>query len=93
MNMELGVDPKEIERKRQLEAMKREIFAKYLTKEARERLSTLRYGHPDLADSVESMILQAALSNQLKGVIDDNKLKELLKVISGEKRETKINWR
>ncbi|MDP8012622.1 MAG: DNA-binding protein [Nanoarchaeota archaeon] len=92
MNMERGIDPKEIERQRQVEALKRDIFQKYLTKEARERLSTLRYGHPDLADSVENMLVQAALSGQLKTVVDDNKLKELLKAISGEKRETRINW-
>jgi len=92
MNMEMGIDPKEIERQRQVEALKKEIFQKYLTKEARERLSTLRYGHPDLADSVENMLVQAALSGQLKTVVDDSKLKELLKAISGEKRETRINW-
>ncbi len=90
--MEMGIDPKEIERQRQVEALKKEIFQKYLTKEARERLSTLRYGHPDLADSVENMLVQAALSGQLKTVVDDSKLKELLKAISGEKRETRINW-
>ncbi len=93
MNMELGMDPREVERRKQLEALKREILAKYLTKEARERLSTLRYGHPDIAESVESLIVQSAMANQLKGVIDDNKLKELLRVISEEKREPKINWR
>ena len=55
---------------------------KYLTKEARERLSTLRYAHPSLADSVENMIVQAALSNRIRGIIDDNKLKELLASIN-----------
>jgi programmed cell death protein 5 len=70
------------DRKRQLEALKREVFIKYLTKEARERLSTLRYAHPSLADSVENMIIQAAVSNRIKGVIDDKKLKELLASIN-----------
>ncbi len=70
------------ERKRELEAIKREVFVKYLTKEARERLSTLRYAHPSLADSVENMIVQAALSNRIRGIIDDNKLKELLASIN-----------
>ena len=70
------------DRKRQLEALKREVFIKYLTKEARERLSTLRYAHPSLADSVENMIIQAAVSNRIKGVIDDKKLKELLSSIN-----------
>ena len=70
------------DRKRQLEALKREVFIKYLTKEARERLSTLRYAHPSLADSVENMIIQAAVSNRIKGVIDDKKLKELLESIN-----------
>ncbi|MCW1293852.1 MAG: DNA-binding protein [Candidatus Parvarchaeota archaeon] len=76
----------EIERKRQLEAVKREVFTKFLTKEARERLSTLRYAHPSLAESVENMIIQAALSNRIRGVIDDKKLKELLASLNEENK-------
>lgn len=88
-----SADNESMDRRKKLEELKREIFTKHLTKEARERLSTLRYAHPELADSVENMLLQAALSNQLKEVIDDKKLKELLMAISGEKKDRKITFR
>jgi DNA-binding TFAR19-related protein (PDSD5 family) len=85
-------NPEEIEQKKRVDSLKQEIFTKYLTKEARERLGSIRYAHPETAENVENMILQAALSNKLKGVIDDKKLKELLEAISVEKKESRITF-
>jgi DNA-binding TFAR19-related protein (PDSD5 family) len=82
----------EIEQRKQLEKLKQEVFSKYLTKEARERLGNLRYAHPELVENVENMLLQSALSDRLKGIIDDAKLKELLNVLSGTKKEGKIKF-
>ncbi len=84
------MDREEIEQRKKMEKLKQELFTKYLTKEARERLGNLRYAHPELAESVENMLLQSALSNRIKGVIDDEKLKELLSAISQPKNEKKI---
>lgn len=86
------VDNETLERKRQIDKLKQEMFSKYLTKEARERLSNLRYAHPELAESVENMLLQSALSNRIKDVIDDNKLKELLNALVEPKKEKKITF-
>ncbi|MCL5016854.1 MAG: DNA-binding protein [Candidatus Parvarchaeota archaeon] len=86
------LDQNSLEEKRKLEALKQEIMSKFLTKEARERLSNLKYAHPDIEEQVESVIIQSALSNRLKSVIDDDKLKELLASFSPEKKETKINF-
>lgn len=85
-------NPEELEQRKKLEALKQEILNKYLTKEARERLGSIRYAHPETAENVESMILQSALANRLKGVIDDKKLKELLEALSGEKKENRITF-
>lgn len=79
-----------MEQRKRMEKLKQELFAKYLTKEARERLGNLRYAHPELAESVENMLLQSALANRIKGIIDDEKLKELLNAISQPKNEKKI---
>ncbi len=81
-----------IEQRRQFEMMKKEMLAKFLTKEARERLGNVRISRPDIAEEVENMILQSAMANRLKSVIDDKKLKELLQAISQPKREQKINF-
>ena len=84
------MDREELEQRRRLEKLKQELFSKHLTKEARERLGNLRYAHPELAERVENMLLQSAMANRIKGIIDDDKLKELLNVISHPKDERKI---
>ena len=80
-----------MEQRKRFEKARQEILTKYLTKEARERLATLKYAHPDLAVSVENMIIQSAVANQIKSVIDDKKLKELLTAISESKNEGRVN--
>lgn len=90
MQMPNQIDRETAERRKQLEKLKQEMFSKHLTKEARERLGNLRYAHPELAESVENMLLQSALSNRIKGTIDDTKLKELLNALSEPKKEKKI---
>jgi programmed cell death protein 5 len=87
------MDKESLERRRQIEKLKQEMFSKYLTKEARERLGNLRLAHPELAENVENMLLQSALENRIKGVIDDKKLKELLTVLSEPKKGGKITFR
>lgn len=82
----------ELKQKKKVEKLKQEVFSKYLTREARERLGNLKYAHPELADAVENLILQSALSNRLRGVIDDEKLKDLLNSMSEPKRGGKITF-
>ena len=83
----------EAEQRKKIEQLRQEVLAKYLTKEARERLGNLRYAHPELAEDIENMLMQSALTGRLKTVIDDEKLKELLQSISQPKREQKINFK
>ncbi len=82
----------EIEQRKREEQLKQEVLAKFLTKDARERLGNIRYGHPELAEEVESMLVQSALTGRIKAVIDDQKLKELLQALSQPKREQKIKF-
>ncbi len=74
----------------QIEHLKSKVLQKYLTKEARERLNNLRIGHPELAEQIEMLLLQAAQYGQLKEVIDDQKLKELLLEINQGKKQFNI---
>ena len=82
----------ETEQKRKIEQVKQDVLTKFLTKEARERLGNIRYGHPEVAEEIENMLMQSALTGRLKTVIDDQKLKELLQAISQPKREQKIKF-
>lgn len=82
-----------MEQRKKIEQLRQEVLVKYLTKEARERLGNLRYAHPELAEDIENMLMQSALTGRLKTVIDDEKLKELLQTISQPKKEQKINFK
>ncbi len=76
------------EQQEQLEKMKREVLAKCLTKEARERLANVRIGNSQLAEQVESYLIQVYQQGQLKETINDSQLKDLLRTLTQQK-ETK----
>jgi len=73
----------------QIEAMKKMIMNQLLTKEAAERLGRVRVANPNLASQVEMYLIQVAQSGQIGGKIDDNKLKQILELMT-EKKKTKI---
>jgi programmed cell death protein 5 len=82
----------ELEQRKKMEQLKQDVLVRFLTKEARERLGNLRYVRPELAEEVENMLMQSALTGRLKSVIDDQRLKELLQAIAQPKKEQKIKF-
>ena len=79
----------EAAQKLELEKIKKEALRKMLTKEAMERLGRVRLVKPLLAQQIELYLLQLYQTGQIKEMIDDNKLREILTLIS-EKKEWKI---
>jgi programmed cell death protein 5 len=77
-------------KKQQIEAVKKAILWKFLTNEAMERLSTVRFAHPEIAEQAEFLILQAAQTGQLKKKIDEEELKQILKQLSSGKKSFRI---
>jgi programmed cell death protein 5 len=75
---------------KQFEALKKEILRKILTKNALERLGRIKLANPVLATQLELYLFQVYQSGQLKGSIDDRKLKQILSVLVPKKRKTKI---
>ncbi len=73
----------------QIEALKRQLIAKILSREAYERLGRVRLANPTLASQVELYLIQIYQAGNLNTPIGDDKLKEVLKVLT-QKRETKI---
>lgn len=83
----------EIRRREEIERIKKELLRKFLTKEAIERLGRVRLVKPELAERVEAYLIESYSSGKLKGIIDDNKLKEILQVVSENlKKKYKIIW-
>lgn len=67
------------------EAMKREILRKILTKEAFERLSRIKFVNPELANQLELYLVQLYQSGQIKDIITDKKMKEILLSLQSKK--------
>ncbi len=84
-----GISP---EQAMQVEAMKKNILRKMLSKEALERLGRVRVANPMLASQLEIYLIQLFQSGQLKENITDEKLKQILDVLT-TKRQTKIRKR
>ena len=74
----------------ELEDIKKNAMRKILTKEAIERLGRVKLANPVIATQLESYLIQLYQSNQLKEQIDDSRLKQILSVLTGETRKTKI---
>lgn len=75
---------------REFEAQKRAAISQILTTEARDRLANLRLTKPELVNQIELQLIQSAQMGSLRGKVDDEQIKVLLRQIAGQKREIKI---
>ena len=74
----------------QIDALKKEMLRKVLTKDAMERLARVRIGNPMLAAQLELYLVQVVQSGQVRGQIDDEKLKSILDAMASSKKKTSI---
>ncbi|ADL57810.1 MULTISPECIES: DNA-binding protein [Methanothermobacter] len=77
--------------RQQLEMQKKQIMMQILTPEARSRLANLRLTRPEFVEQIELQLIQLAQMGRVRSKITDEQLKELLKRVSGKKREIKIS--
>lgn len=76
--------------RREFEAQKKQIIMQILTPEARSRLANLRLTRQDFVEQIELQLIQLAQMGRVKTKITDEQLKELLKKVTGKKREINI---
>ncbi len=81
-----------VEEAAHIEAMKKQIMRKILTRDAFERLGRVRTVNPVLALQLETYLIQVYQTGQLKETIDDKKLKQILEALN-VKKEIKIKKR
>lgn len=74
----------------QFEQMKKSLMGKILDKAAAERLGRVRVANPTLAMQLELYLMQLYQSGQLKEIITDEKLKQILNALTENKKETRI---
>ncbi|MDR1820424.1 MAG: DNA-binding protein [Methanobrevibacter sp.] len=77
----------------EMEVQKRQAMIQILTPEARDRLNNLRLTKPDFVNQIELQLIQIVQSGNVKNKITDDQLKDLLKRVSGSKREINIRRR
>lgn len=81
------------EAQQQAEAQKQALLRKFLTSEARQRLSSVRMSRPDFADQVEQQLIAIGRSGRINGKIDDDQMRELLKEMKPESTSYDIKRR
>jgi len=86
MDYNQNMDPQQMA---QIEQMKKTLLRQVLSKEALERLGRVRIANPNLAAQLELYLIQLYQAGQLKGAVDDAKLKQILDLLT-KKREWKI---
>ena len=86
------VDINQMKQLEQMEALKKQILSKILSKEAYERLGRVRSVNPELSSQAELYLLQIYQSGKLKETVTDEQMKEILRVLS-EKRDFRIKKR
>ena len=84
------MDEQTMEVAAQLEAAKKIMIAKVLDKAALERLGRVRLANPTLAMQLEAYLLQLSQAGQLKEQVNDEKLRQILEVVTEKKKVTKI---
>jgi programmed cell death protein 5 len=70
----------------EFDAMKKEVMRKILTKEAVERLGRVRVANPLIATQLEIYLFQLYQTGKLTETIDDKRLKQILEVLSPERK-------
>ncbi|MCX8179014.1 MAG: hypothetical protein N3D75_04275 [Candidatus Aenigmarchaeota archaeon] len=79
----------DIQRLKEIEILKKTVLGKILSKDATERLSRLKLVKPDMANQLELYLVQLYQNGQIKKVINDDQLKNILTQIS-QKTDFKI---
>jgi len=72
---------------RQIEELKKQLMSKVLSKEAYERLGRVRAVNPELAGQVELYLIQVYQTGKLQNKIDDNKMKDILGLLTQAKKK------
>jgi programmed cell death protein 5 len=79
--------------RQEMEMQKKQAMMQILTPEARSRLANLRMTKPEFVEQIELQLIQLAQAGRVQSQITDEQLKELLKQVSGKKREINITRR
>ncbi len=72
--------------KKQMEALKKTVLLKFMTKKARERLNRVKMVKPEMVEKIEISLIQAIQTGQIKNKISESQLINILKEINENKK-------
>ncbi len=90
---ELQARAAEEQARRQRELERAALMRAILTPEARQRLNNLKLIKPEVAEKVETYLIQVSQTGNIRLPVDDETLKLILDKIMPKKRETRIEFR
>jgi len=68
----------EIEKQKEMERLKKIVLSRILTRDANERMARLKLVKPDLVNQLELYLVSLYQSGQIKSVINDQQIKNIL---------------
>ena len=83
------LNQEDIQKMQQFDEMKKTLIRRLLTKDAIERMGRIKVVKPELAEQLELYLIQLYQSGEIKDMINDKQLKELLNLLV-TKKEFKI---
>lgn len=89
-----GMDYQQMQQEEQMrqqyEEQKKQALRQILTPEARQRLANLRLTKPEHVNALEMQLIQLAEARQIQIPVTDATLKQILRQMTGQKREIHI---
>ena len=93
LRQQLAEAQREEEVERQIVAQREAVLRRILTPDARSRLTNLKMVKSQFATQIENQLIQLAQTGRINSPLTDNQLKEILKKMQSQRRETKIRFR
>lgn len=94
MQQQQGMDYQQMQQEEQMrqqyEEQKKQALRQILTPEARQRLANLRLTKPEHVNALELQLIQLAEARQIQIPVSDATLKQILRQMTGQKREIHI---
>ena len=86
-------DAREAAAREQFEAQKAQVLRSILEPEARERLARVKMARPDVAASLENQLVALYQQGRIRGLINDELLKQFLARVTPKSRDINIERR
>jgi programmed cell death protein 5 len=90
LQQKMAQEQQQSEAEKRLEVQKQALMRRILTQEARQRLTNLKMVKPEFASQLELQLIQIAQQGKIELPIDDERLKEILQKLQGDRKEIKI---